>query len=163
MCCPDNDGARKICNDLCVRYMIPMIDLGCDIQFDNEKNELIACGQVRTVIPGDNACLVCCRGYDPSEAAIDLMDDEQAALHARAGYGLNGQDVPTPSVANLNAIIAQLGLNAFLALVHGEKFGKWDYVHFNQLTAQTTVAKTNKSDKCPLCGKEGLLGMGDKN
>lgn len=161
ICCPDTDGARKICNNLAVKYMIPMIDLGCDIQVNSENNEVTACGQVRIVIPGANACLVCCRGYDPSAAAIDLMDDEQTALHARAGYGTNGQAVPAPSVANLNATVAQLGVNALLALVHGEKFGTWDYAYYDQLTAQTTVAKSKPLDACPLCGKEGSLGLGD--
>jgi molybdopterin/thiamine biosynthesis adenylyltransferase len=138
ICAPDNDGVRKVCNELSVRYMVPMIDLGCEIQVHD--GEVSAGGQVRVVLPGSNACLVCCGGYDPSAAAIDLMGDDLRAEHAAHGY-VQGQDgEPTPSVANLNAIIAQLGICAFLSLVYGEKFGNWDYAHFDQLTAQCDLA-----------------------
>jgi hypothetical protein len=76
-CAPDNDGVRKVCNELSVRYQIPLIELGCDIRDANGK--LLAGGQVRVVLPGQNACLVCCGGFDPSQAALDLLDPQQAA------------------------------------------------------------------------------------
>jgi molybdopterin/thiamine biosynthesis adenylyltransferase len=158
---PDGDGVRKVCNELAVRYRIPLIDLGCDIQTDDEK--ILAGGQVRIVLPGDNACLVCCGGYDPAVAALELMDDARAAVHASQGYVVGHRDNPTPSISNLNAVTSQLGINALLGLVHGKNFGKWDYVHYDQLTAQTLTANTNPLDSCPLCSREGFIGTGDEN
>lgn len=160
ICAPDNDGARKVCNEVSVKYMIPMIDLGCDIQIEDSKVQ--AGGQVRVILPGTNACLVCCGGYDPSTAAIELMEDEQAAEHIAHGYGSGPNATPTPSIANLNASIAQFGISALLALVHGEKFGNWDHAYYDQLTAQTMIANTKASESCPLCGKEGIIGTGDQ-
>lgn len=122
---------------------------------------MIAGGQVRVVLPGRNACLVCCRGFDPATAAAELMDDQRKATHAAHGYVIGSRQEATPSVANLNATIAQLGVAAFLALVHGERFGQWDYAHFNQLTAETLVAATQANEACPLCGPQGVLAAGD--
>ena len=156
----DNDGLRKVCNELAVRHQIPYIDLGCDIQVDEHR--IAAGGQARLILPGVNACLVCCNGYDPSQAAIDLMDDERAAVHAARGYVRGGKQT-TPSVANLNAHTAQLGVAVFLALVQGGLFGEWDYAHFDQLSGETIVARTKRREDCPLCGKYGVLAMGDQN
>ncbi len=155
----DGDGLRKVCSELSVRYLIPYIDLGCDIQVDGTSVE--AGGQVRVSVPGSNACLVCSGGYDPAVAAIELMDDKAAAVHAARGYVRGGRQEATPSVANLNATIAQLGITAFLALVHGERFGSWDYAYYNQLTAETLTAVTARRDDCPLCGPAGVMALGD--
>lgn len=157
----DGDGIRKICNEWAVRYLIPYIDLGCDIQVEAGKVE--AGGQVRVVLPGSNACLVCCGGFDPAAAAVELMDDARAAVHAAHGYVRGTRDRATPSVANLNATTAQLGMAAFLALVHGKRFGNWDYAHYDQLTAQTILANTKQREDCPLCGPKGLLAAGDEH
>jgi len=48
-----------------------------------------------------------------------------------------------------------------LALVHGQDFGKWDYVHFDQFTAETMAAQTERNPDCPLCGTYGCCGAGD--
>jgi molybdopterin/thiamine biosynthesis adenylyltransferase len=118
--CVDNDGGRMVTNELAVRFGIPLIDLGCDIQVRDD--EVISGGQVRVVLPGQNACLVCCRGFDPSEAAMDLMSDADKALRAERGYVRDSEADATPSVANLNAMTAQLGVAQFLALTHGRQF-----------------------------------------
>ena len=148
-----------VLNDLAVRYGIPLVDLGCDIQVEEE--EVIAGGQVRVVLPGQNACLVCCRGFDPSEAAADLMDDTEQARRAARGYVRNSSADATPSVANLNATTAQLAIAQVLGLVNGEQFAAWDYAHFDQFTLNTMVASTKPREDCPCCGKDGYLGKGD--
>ena len=157
----DNDGVRKTCNDLAVHYLIPYIDLGCDIQV--EEKETVAGGQVRLVLPGQNACLVCCRGFDPAAAALEQLDDESKAAHAEQGYVIGADVEATPSVTNLNATTTQLGIACFLSLIHGKEFGQWDYAHFDQFTANTLVANTQRNSKCPLCGKYGVLGTGDRD
>ena len=156
----DNDGVRKVCNELAVRYQIPFVDLGCDIQIEEQKTA--AGGQASVVLPGVNACLVCCDGYDASQAAIDLMDDERAAVHASQGYVRGGHGPATPSIANLNAMTAQLGVTVFLALVQGSLFGEWDFARFDQLTGETMVARTKRREDCPLCGTYGVLGLSDE-
>lgn len=156
--CVDNNGARMVLGDLAVRYGIPLIDLGCDIQVQDE--EMRAGGQVRAVLPGENGCLVCCGGIDPSGAAIDLMDDAEHAKRAARGYVRNSTAEATPSVANLNGLTAQFAIAQFLALVNGEQFANWDYAHFDWFTLSTMVASTKQREDCPCCGKDGYLGVG---
>ncbi len=157
----DGDGVRKFCNELSVRYCIPYIDLGCEIHVGDDSIE--AGGQVWLVIPGQTGCLVCCGAFDPSVAALELLDDEAKAVRARQGYIQGSRDQAAPSVANLNAIIAQLGMQVFLSIVHGKPFVGSGYLHFNHLTGQTLVAESTVSDSCPLCGPYGIMAAGDEH
>lgn len=157
--CGDNDGLRKEQNELAVRYRIPYFDLGCDIQ--TGKDGVVAGGQIRVVLPGANACLVCCGGFDASQAAIDQMDDAGHAQRAARGYVVGSREQATPSVANLNGLTAQFAIAAFLALINGKRFSDWDYLHIDQLSGRTITAKTQRNPDCPLCGRDGCLGAGD--
>jgi molybdopterin-synthase adenylyltransferase len=157
--CGDNDGGRKEANDLAVRFGIPLIDCGCDIQVEGDSIE--AGGQVRLVLPGQNGCLVCCGGYDPSQAALDQMDDVSRAAHASHGYVRGADAEATPSVANLNGLTAQHAVSQFLALMNGRQFASWDYLNFDQFTGKTIPAATRRVEKCPVCGLGGKLLSGD--
>jgi molybdopterin-synthase adenylyltransferase len=157
--CGDNDGGRKFANELAVCYGIPLIEMGCDVQVSQES--VVAGGQVRLVLPGENACLVCCQGFDPSAAAIDEMDDVGRAQNAAVGYVRGAAGSATPSVSNLNAMTAQFAVAQFLALVNGAEFAQWDYLHFDQFTGKTIPARTSVRDECPLCGVQGGLYGGD--
>jgi molybdopterin/thiamine biosynthesis adenylyltransferase len=157
--CGDTDGGRRETNAFAVRYGIPLIDLGCDVQVADEH--VVAGGQVRIVLPGENACLVCCGGFDPSQAAFDQMTDVARARHASQGYVVGADAQATPSVANLNGLAAQYAISQFLAVVNGENFTQWDYLHFDQLSGRTIPARTTPHDACPLCGPSGCLMEGD--
>jgi molybdopterin/thiamine biosynthesis adenylyltransferase len=157
--CGDNDGLRKETNEFAVRYGIPYIDLGCDIQTD--VGATFAGGQVRLSLPGENACLVCCGGYDASQAAIDQLDEGSRSQRAAHGCGQDATEVGMASVANLNGLTAQFAVTQFLSLINGPKFATWDYLHFDSLTGRTLPARSERSPACPLCGDEGCLGAGD--
>jgi len=151
--CGDSHGGRKEVNEFALRYAIPLIDLACDIQVS--KNTVVAGGHVRIVLPGENACLVCCRAFDPAEAAMDNMDDAFRAHRAADGYVRGADAAATPSVANLNAMTVQFAISQFLALVCGSNFAQWDYLHFDQFTGRTIPARTKRREDCPVCGVGG--------
>jgi hypothetical protein len=111
----DSDGGRKEINEFAVRYGIPLIDLGCDVQVS--ESQVIAGGQVRVVLPGENACLACCGAFNPAQAAIDQMNDAQRSEQAAHGYVVGADAQATPSIANLNATTAQYAIAQFLAMV----------------------------------------------
>lgn len=152
----DNDGVRRLLNETSARNLIPYIDLGCDIQVGDEVH---AGGQARVVIPGENACLTCCGGFDPSEAALDLLDDADVEARARHGYVRGADAAATPSVVNLNATTAQMGVTALLALLQGEVFGDWDYARYDQLRGEMITASSSRSETCPVCGPDGVLAL----
>lgn len=158
--CGDSDGGRKEVNEFAVRYGIPLIDMGCDIQVTDDR--VASGGQVRLVLPGQNACLVCCNGFDASQAAIDQMDDAEIASRAARGYVLGANTTATPSVANLNNLTVQFAISQFLGLVNGGDFAKWDYLNFDLATGKTIPATTNLEAACPQCGQAGCLTAGDR-
>jgi molybdopterin/thiamine biosynthesis adenylyltransferase len=155
----DSHAGRKEINDLAVKFGIPLIDLGCDVQVNDR--EVIAGGQVRLVLPGENACLCCCGGFDASQAAIDQMNPRARARYAAQGYVRGAQGVATPSVANLNGICVHEAISQFLAIVCGRRFCEWDFLHFDQFSGRTIPARTTLKENCPLCGPMGRLLEGD--
>ena len=158
--CGHDDGGRKVANEFAVRYGIPLIETGCDVKCSSETVE--AGGQVRLVLPGANACLVCCRGFDPAQAALDQMDDTARAVRAATGYVQGAEADATPSVANLNAITGQLAITQLHALVNGARFAQWDYLHFDQFTGRTIPAQSKRRETCPVCGIGGIWMQGDR-
>lgn len=147
----DNDGVRKVLNNWSVKYGIPYIDSGCEIRINADKFTFESGGQVRIVLPGENGCLVCYRGYNPSQAAIDLMDENEKRIHASAGYVIGADVEATPAIVNLNSTISDIGTNAFLSIVHGQRFGSWDYAYFDQIKGTVITGKTEQNPDCPLC------------
>jgi molybdopterin/thiamine biosynthesis adenylyltransferase len=156
--CGDNDGVRLVLNDLSVRFGIPLIDLGADIRIAGDVVE--AGGQVRVVVPGTTACLACCRAFDPGQAALDLLDGEDRAVYTQRGYVIGAEAGPTPSVAVLNALIAQHAVTALLSLIGSGPLARWDYLHVNWLTGRTLDATSARDPACPVCGDEGFLFRG---
>jgi hypothetical protein len=156
--CGDNDGLRKELSQHAVRYGIPYIDLGCDIQPDGEG--WIAAGQVSVALPGENACPVCRNGFDAAQAALDQMDDIAQAQSAARGYFPKAA-AATPSIANLNQLTVHYALAQLLSLVNGPQFAEWDYLYLNPVTGRTIPARTERRADCPLCGPDGCLNAGD--
>lgn len=155
----DNDGVRKICNQLALRYRLLYVDLGCDIQTENAS--VLAGGQVRVIIPGQTGCLVCTRGFDPATAVLDLLDDDAVQRRAAAGYVIGRKAPTTPSIACLNALTAQMAVLAFLSLMGGGPFKPWDYAHIDFLSGLTMTAMTHPRESCPACGADGLSSPPD--
>jgi molybdopterin/thiamine biosynthesis adenylyltransferase len=156
--CGDNDGVRLVLNDLAVRFGIPFIDLGADIRVANDVVE--AGGQVRVVVPGTTACLACCGAFDPGQAALDLLGDDDRAVYTQRGYVIGADAGPTPSVAVLNALIAQYAVTALLSLIGSGPFKRWDYLHLDWSTGRTLVAASARDPACPVCGDKGVLFSG---
>jgi len=156
--CGDIDGVRLVLNDLAVRFGIPLIDLGADIQVGDGTVE--AGGQVRVVVPGATACLACCGAFDPSQAALDLLGEDDRAIYERRGYVIGADAGPTPSVAVLNTLIAQHAVTALLALIGSGPFTRQDYLHVDWLTGRTLVAASARNPDCPACGERGFLLSG---
>lgn len=157
----DNDGARLILNGLAARYMIPYLDIGTEIIPDGSKYEAI--GQVQTFIPGKTGCLVCSGAIDPSEAALDVMGEEDNARYERVGYIRGTNETPTPSVLHLNGVTSHLAISQFLRLIFNDGFTGKEYLHYNRQAATIISASVAQNNDCPVCGIQGYLGTGDED
>ncbi len=156
----DNEGARKILNSLSVRYLIPYLSVASEII--PEEHSYQAVGQVRVVLPGRSGCLFCTRTIDPTEAALDLLSDEENQERARRGY-VRGTDLtPTPSVLHLNGVASHLAISQFVRLIFGEGLAGKEFLHYDRQGCQLIAAKVEPDPECPVCGVEGYLGAGDE-
>lgn len=154
----DNHGARLVLNELCVRYLLPLIDMGTGIRVQ-EGRPLQAGGQVRMVIPG-GFCLECLGGIDKERAAYDLMSPEGQERQRMRGY-VQGADVPAPAVIFLNSTIASIAVQEFVNLLCGFK-PDHRVLHWNAMsaTAQPLDGGGRRED-CVVCGAGQGLGLGD--
>ncbi|MCL4464986.1 MAG: ThiF family adenylyltransferase, partial [Chloroflexi bacterium] len=112
-CCTDSLQSRLVLNRLARQYLIPLIDLGIDIQLVDGQTERVRAigGRVMVVTP-DGPCLGCLGVLDPAA----LQRESAPSWHA--SY-LAGQDLPDPSVISFNGVISSLAVTEFLNLVTG--------------------------------------------
>jgi hypothetical protein len=156
----DNAGARKVLNSLSARYLVPLLDLGVEIIPNEGGYEAV--GQVRAVIPGRSGCLFCTGDIDPSEAALDLLSEEERRERAQRGY-VRGTDLtPVPSVLHLNGVVSHLAVSQFLRLVFGESLEGKEFLHYDRQECSLLGVRVAPNPECPVCGNLGYLGAGDE-
>lgn len=156
----DNDGARKIFNRLSTRYMIPLLDIRSEIIPDESSYEAV--GQVQIVIPGRTGCLMCTGTVDPSEAALDLLSEDQQQARSNIGYVRGTSETPTPSVIHVNGVASDLGTSQLLRLVFDEELCGKEFLHYDRQKCQLVPASVPSNPDCPVCGTKGYLGAGDE-
>ncbi|MCG2658881.1 MAG: ThiF family adenylyltransferase [Kiritimatiellae bacterium] len=159
MGCVDSHGPRKIMNDIAVRYVIPLIDLGCEIFTKDNLYQAVA--QTRLVLPGTTGCLMCCGAIDPVQAQHDLLSDAEREGLRRHGY-IHGQEGPSaPSVATLNALTASIGCALLVRLVGGVLQPGKEFISIEEVPCNAMAARIPRSETCPVCGIDGVLAQGD--
>ncbi len=156
--CTDTQSSRLVLNELAVKYMIPLVDLGTGVL--TERGMLEAGGQVRVVLP-DSFCFACIDGINYAKAGKEILGEEDVRMRQRAGY-VQGLEMPSPSVVSLNGVVAGLGVTEFINLVCGIRNVN-TYLFYdmqsNNVIAQTLLAE--KDEKCLVCGNAGVNALGD--
>ena len=105
---------------------------------------------------------MCSGMIDPSEAALDLLPEDQRQARANMGYVRGTGDTPTPSVLHLNGVTSHLAVSQFLRLVFGEGLGGKEFLHYDRQKCQLVAASVPSNSNCPVCGRKGYLGAGDE-
>lgn len=119
--CTDNLTSRSILNDIAVQHYIPLIDVGCriDLNENNSINQAIA--KVQVVTP-DSACLWCTGALDGKTILQESLSDEEKKKLANEGYyeSLEKQ----PSIVSITTLAASIAVNKFLSLfdVFGDQY-----------------------------------------
>ena len=158
----DTQSSRLVLNSFSVQYLIPLIDLGTEIVLDKGRKRIDrAGGKVRVVRPG-MWCLRCYPGeIDETEVARETASDFDRKRDLRLGY-IRGADIPDPSVISLNMTVTSLGISEFLNLFTGFKDGATYIAYYLLKSEVKNITIDHGYERCPVCGKDGLLGLGDR-
>jgi molybdopterin/thiamine biosynthesis adenylyltransferase len=156
-CCTDGHGSRALLTELCLQYLVPVIDLGVEL-IPNE-GAVTAGGGVRVLMPGD-PCLHCLGTLDPALVREEYMTDEERAIQRRHGY-LRGSDQPTPSVIALNGVVASLAVLEFCHLLTGLLGSARTRLLYRANARALSTASVEAAPNCHACGAAGLLAVGD--
>lgn len=113
--CTDNLMSRSILNDVAVQYYIPLIDVGCRVDLNQNRSINQSIAKVHVVTP-DNACLWCTGALDGKAILQESFSDEEKRKLANEGYyeGVEKQ----PSIVSLTTLAASIAVNKFLSLIN---------------------------------------------
>jgi len=156
-CCTDNLLSRIVLNRMAFQYLIPLIDMGIDIQCE-EQGKVIAAGGRVMVILADEPCLECL-GILNSEMIQQEMRQIEEGQRAHRNY-ISGTTVEAPSVISLNGVIASLAVTAFLNLLtEFESHKDQDtYQVYRVLKGDVRLASMTPVKACTLCKEVKALG-----
>lgn len=154
-CCTDSVQSRLILNRLARQYLIPLVDLGIDIQLVDGRPERVRAigGRVMVVTP-DGPCLGCLGVLDP--AALE----REASPSWHASY-VAGHELPDPSVISLTGVVASLAVTEFLNLATG--FARREdriYQRFDGLRGVVRAYPLRSEQPC-VCADLHALGDGE--
>jgi len=156
-CCTDNLLSRIVLNRMAFQYLIPLIDMGIDIQCNEQGIIATAGGRVMVILP-DGPCLECL-GILNSEIIQQEMRQVEDGQRAQHSY-ISGATVEAPSVISLNGVIASLAVTAFLSLLTGFESQKdpGTYQVYRVLKGDVRSATMTPTNSCRLCKEVKSLG-----
>ncbi len=157
--CVDRHYPRAILNQFAQQYLIPVIDMGIQVQADGSGRIQGAGGRVAVLRPG-GWCLWCTGDLSAEELRREGLPAEQKAEEQKRGYV--GPDIPAPAVISLNAVVSSLAVTEFLQLALG--FAGPDYGLgrrlYRILDGRVSEAADEPQDECYVC-RGRFKGLGD--
>jgi len=156
-CCTDNLHSRMVVNRIAFQYLIPLVDVGLDLQA-SERGIEAAGGRVMVVLPED-PCLDCMGVLD-----AQTITDEISSLtygNLATGQYVSGQAVESPAVISLNGVVASLGATELLNFVSGLESRRADrtYKVYRVLEGDVRLVEMKAIKQCDVC--EEVKGKGD--
>lgn len=106
-CCTDNLSSRFMLNKFVFQYLIPLIDMGNEIQLKEESKIRTAGGGVR-VLTLDGPCL--------ESLGITTPAALEREKQIKSGYVV-GDSIADPSVISLNGVVSSLAVTEFIDLL----------------------------------------------
>lgn len=152
----DGHGSRALLNQVASQYLIPVVDMGVEVQVGES---LRAGGGVRILRPG-SGCLQCAGTLDAQLVRQEFLTDDEREVEARRGY-LRGVDEPAPSVVALNGVVASLAVLEVCDLLTGFLGSSRSRLLYRAHARALTTTDLSKRDDCFVCGSRGVLGVGD--
>lgn len=152
-CCTDNLASRGILNAFAYQYLVPVVDMGVEVQPDEEGTIRRVSGRVTVLLP-DGACLRCLDILDPEKVRGEIEEDQ------RLSY-LGAEEAPSPAVISLNGVVASLAVTEFLQLVtnFARRQGERVYWMYDGLKGVVRHISTGQGLACVTCQR--FLALGD--
>jgi len=156
-CCTDNLHSRMVLNRIVYQYLIPLIDVGLEIQ---AYGGIItsAGGRVMVVLPS-GPCLDCVGILDAR-----VVSDEISALTSgglTTGHYVSGEPIENPAVISLNGVVASLAATELLNLISGlESYRTAEtYKVYRVLEGDVRLVEMKAERQCGVCVE--VQGKGD--
>lgn len=153
-CCTDGHGSRALLSWLAYQYLLPVIDVGVEVDVD-ETIRAIA-GRVQLIGP-EMPCLHCCESLDANRVREEFMTEEE---RVRDEY-LRGLVVPQPAVVTFNGVAASLATTMMVGIATPLPLAARMQT-FNAMTGQVRPAVATPKEQCPFCSRTAaVFGLGD--
>ena len=105
--CSDNLTSRSVLNEISTKYCIPLIDVGCRINLNQDESISQAIVKIQIITP-DSACLWCTGTLDGKAILQESLTEEEKEHLAREGYYESVEK--QPSVISLTTMAASLAV-----------------------------------------------------
>lgn len=159
--CMDTAEGRHLLNRIATFYIIPLFDLGVHLAADGHGGINEASGVLHYLQPGGSS-LLSRKAYTMARVRAENLfrtDPKSYKDQFNAGY-IEGVDEKSPAVASINATIASLAVNEFLARIHPYRSclsTDCATVRFNFM--ETAMMREEESGPCPVLSPH--VGRGD--
>lgn len=167
--CTDDNAGRQYLNRLAYFYLIPVLDMGLQMQVREVAGQqrVSVTGRVSVAFPR-NPCLMCWgvinvqKAYAESLRRTDLEEYERRKAEAY----VVGEGNPSPAVVTFTTEVASMAVNEMIHRFQGFRLtGAKNHRMrlFNQDTDLFPASPDLAENGCRVCGKSGYWGRGDMN
>lgn len=157
-CCVDKPWGRYILNHMAYAHLIPVIDGGISIEFDEQRNLNFADWTVHTVTPG-KPCLHCLKSYYSSDVELEkqgLLEDTTYIKGLSKNHHLRNRENISPFSYNL----ASMEVLHFMALTTG--LVDVEYYGEQRFRFKHGYLSRNSDARCEVgCDFANNIGVGD--
>jgi len=159
--CMDTAEGRHLLNRIATFYLIPYFDLGVHLASDGKGGIDEASGVVHYLQPGRSS-LLSRKAFSLERVRAENLyrtDPKAYKEQFHAGY-IEGVIENSPAVAGVNATIASLAINEFLARIHPYRScsnSDCSIIRFNFM--ETSIFREEEGDPCPVLLPH--IGKGD--
>jgi len=155
-CCTDTMVSRMVLSRMAFQYLIPIIDMGIDIQLD-ENGRIYRIGGRVMVISPDGPCLECMDILNQDMLAKETASPDET-LH---NPYIQGGEVHALSVITFNGVIASLASTEFINLITGflDRPSEKTYQVYDGKKGLVRTVQMIPVKECYICTE--VKGLGD--
>jgi molybdopterin/thiamine biosynthesis adenylyltransferase len=160
----DNVTSKALVNEVCLQYLIPILDLGVEFIVDPATNVIVNdIGKVNLVRPG-TPCLLCSQDITPAILLAESLSPEERQQRAADGY-VRGVTEPQPSMMAYNGEVVSVGVRRAINFLVGlpaipsDQVEAVSFFGANRNEGWYRVMKRGV-EGCPYCGVDGILAAG---